>query len=207
MIEIKEFGICQFSGTEQELLEEKEFINLKKIYDYINCHGKCHVRIKGGDYDGSIALFTADDDKFDRGVYVRMMSREERYNLHYHWFGKLSWKGKRNNPKFTLMDSTCDVLLDYEGDTVLKRFNLKEESKKLLNEAKLEDIDGNILSKGDKVLYMNLRYGSGGSLCHGTIKDFKAHARDGYVSVIIREDNSGEESNCNYPSSQVYKKG
>lgn len=84
---------------------------------------------------------------------------------------------------------------------------MKKEGQKLLQQD-VEDIDGNKLLKGDKVLYMNLRYGSGGALCHGTVKDFKAHARGGYVSVIIENDYcDGEESECRQPYNQIFKKG
>ena len=128
------------------------------------------------------------------------------FNIKYCWHGRLSWKGKRNNPKFTLMDSTCEVLLDYEGEEVLKRFNLKEEGKKLLTQD-FYDIDDEKLSVGDEVLYLNIRYGSGGTLCHGVVKSFKAHARDGYVSVIIaNKENPSEESECRQPFNQIYKK-
>lgn len=210
MIEIKDFwlsgGSTQITCAESELLKDEGFLKLKQIYDHLKEKGFCHVRVKGGDYEGSIAKFTMNDLNDDK-FYWRINCREIRWGVKYAWYGKLSWKRKRNNPQFILMSSNCDVLLDYEGEEILKRFDLKKEGKKLL-EQDVEDIDGNKLTKGDKVLYMNLRYGSGGMLCHGTVKSFKAHARDGYVSVIIENDNcSGEESECRQPYNQVYKKG
>ncbi|UZV41191.1 hypothetical protein vBVpaMR16F_125 [Vibrio phage vB_VpaM_R16F] len=210
MIEITNFklscGSSHWHGSESDLLQDEGFIKLKQVYEYLKENGFCHVRVNGGDYDGSIAKFTLDDD-IDRDLYTRnWYSSDKSFMVEYAYHGRLSWVGKRNNPKFTLMNSTCDVLLDYEGEEILKRFDLKKEGKKLL-EQDVEDIYGNKLTKGDKVLYMNLRYGSGGMLCHGTVKSFKAHARDGYVSVIIENDNcSGEESECRQPYNQVYKK-
>lgn len=211
MIEIKDFKIggnscSHFYGSESNLLQDEGFIKLKQIYDYLKENGYCHVRVKGGDYDGSIAKFTLDLNDNDKLYRFNGYSSQQCYLVKYYWNGRLSWKGKKNNPKYTLMDNTCDVLLDYEGDEILKRFNIKEEGKKLL-EQPVHDIDGNVLSKEDGVLYMNLRYGSGGKLCHGIIKDFKAHARDGYVSVIItNSDNSSEDSECRQPFNQIYLK-
>lgn len=198
-------GSSQWCGSEDSLLRDESFQNLKIIYEHLKDKGFCHVRVKGGDYNGSIAKFTLDED--DMGDLYRIaISYDKFYNLKYAYHGRLSWKGKRNNPKFTLMSTTCDVLLDYEGEELFIRFDLKKKAKKLL-EKPVKDIEGNNLSEGDKVLYINLRYGQGGGLCHGTVRSFKAHARDGYVSVIIENDKcAGEESECRQPDNQVYKK-
>lgn len=211
MIEIKDFKIngsscSHFYGSESELLKDEGFLKLKQIYEHLIDKGYCHVRVNGGDYDGSVAKFTVDSNDNDKLYSFNCYSRQQCLLVRYSWNGRLSWKGKKNNPKFTLMNNTCDVLLDYEGEEILKRFDLKKEGKKLL-EQDVYDIDGNVLSKGDKVLYMNLRYGSGGKLCHGVIKDFKAHARDGYVSVIITNaEDDTEESECRQPFNQIYMK-
>lgn len=211
MIEIKNFKLgsvsSQWYGSEESLLKDKGFKNLEIIFNHLREKGHCHVRVIGGDYDGSIAKFTVDyslESKDDK-LYSTAHSHTKWLNVKYYWCGKLSWKGKRNNPKFTLMNSTCEVLLDYEGEEILKRFDLKKEGKKLL-EQDIFDIDGQKLSEGDKVLYMNLRYGSGGTLCHGSVKSFKAHTRDGYVSVIILHDSGEEESECRQPTNQIWKK-
>lgn len=199
----------QWHGTEKSLLEDKGFQNLKLIFDHLEAKGFCHVQVNGGDYDGSIAKFTLDSDRcsqynYNNGkLYYSLTGKW--FNVKYCWSGRLSWKGKRNNPKFTLMDSTCDVLLNYEGEEILKRFDLKKEGKKLLEE-KVFDVDGKVLSINNEVLYLNLRYGSGGKLCHGVVKDFKAHTREGYVSVIISNKDEDEESECRQPYNQIWKK-
>ncbi|CAH9014856.1 conserved hypothetical protein [Vibrio phage 496E54-1] len=217
MVEIKNFELgcssgSQWHSSEESLLKDEGFQNLRLIYDHLKEYKYCHVRVIGGDYDGSIAKFTIDSELEQMGyqreeLYYPVHNRDKWFNVKYFWNGKLSWKGKRNNPKFILMSSKCEVLLNYEGEEVLKRFDLKKEGAKLLNQ-EVYDIDGNVLEEGDEVLYMNLRYGSGGKLCHGLVKGFKAHARDGYVSVIIEnKDEQDEESECRQPFNQVYKKG
>lgn len=51
-----------------------------------------------------------------------------------------------------------------------------------------------------------MRYGSGGTLCHGTVEGFKAHARNGYVSVkVSNKNNEGELSECRQPFNQIFK--
>lgn len=215
MIEIKNFkpasNSSQWHKSEESLLVDEGFQNLKLIYEHLKIHKFCHVRVTGGDYDSSVAKFTIDEEIEGLGhktdeLYYPVHNRTKWFNVKYCWHGRLSWKGKRNNPKFTLMDSTCEVLLDYEGEEILKRFNLKEEGRKLLSQDS-HDINGEKLSVGDEVLYLNIRYGSGGTLCHGVVKSFKAHARDGYVSVVIsNKDNPEEESECRQPFNQIYKK-
>lgn len=200
----------QWHKDEDSLLADEGFKNLKKIYEHLKTYKYCHVCVLDGDYKGSIAKFTVDDELENSGyradeLYYPVHNGTKWFNVKYYWDGRLSWKGKRNNPKFTLMDSTCEVILGYEGEEVFKRFNLKVEGEKLLSQDTY-DIDGNKLSKGDKVLYLNIRYGIGGTLCHGIVKSFKAHARDGYVSVIVEnKDNPAEESECHQPFNQIYK--
>lgn len=151
IINFKPEGVgSQWHGSEEDLLADEGFMNLRLIYEHLEVHKFCHVIVLDGDYKGSVAKFTIDE--------------------------------------------------------AFERFNLKTEGDKLLSQATY-DIDGNELSEGDEVLYLNLRYGSGGTLCHGNVKSFKAHARDGYVSVIIEnKDNSTEESECRQPFNQIYKK-
>lgn len=151
MEEIKNFkpdsSSNQWHKSEQELLDDSGFQKLKRVYDYLKIHKFCHVRVIGGDYDGSIAKFTVDEGLEEEELYRQVYSRSKFFNVKYFWQGKLSWKGKRNNPKFTLMDSKCSVLLDYEGEEILRKFNLKEEGKKLLLQ-EVYDIDGKVLHVG-----------------------------------------------------------
>lgn len=212
MKRIENFKLASNRGTqwhesEESLLNDEGFKKLQVIYEYLKKFKSCHVFIKEGDYKGSIAEFTVDEG-IERYGYRRgelYYPVQDWFNVKYYWEGRLSWKNKRNNPKFTISHDTCDVLLGYEGEEILKRFNLKEEGKKLLSQD-VHDIDGMKLSVGDEVLYLNIRYGSGGSLCHGVVGGFKAHARDGYVSVIVtNKDNSSQESECRQPWNQIYK--
>lgn len=208
MKEITNFGVgrSQYHGKEEDLLKDEGFLAMKDIYEHLLEYGWCHVRILEGDYEGSVAKFTLDKGCSLKELYRRIYTREEIYNVIYSFSGKLSWKGKRNNPKFQLINRSCEVILNGDHNLeVFARFDLEKEKEKLLQN-QVYDIDSNELKVGDEVLYLNMRYGSGGSLCHGKIKEFKAHARVGYVSVIISNDNLEQESECRNPSYQIYKK-
>lgn len=179
---------------------------LEKFHMDLVLKGYCYIKVIGGDYDGSIAKFTISsickESKFEyRGC-------RSGVNIKTYWSGRLSWEGKRNNPKFSITHLSCIILEPDEGEVIetnLVRFDLKTEGSKLL-EQDIKDVDSNTLCEGDDVVYMNLRYGYGGQLCRGTVKAFKAHARDGYVSVIIENvDGSGEQSQCRYPHMQIMK--
>ncbi len=177
---------------------------LRSINDRIKKDDFLFIKVLKGDYKDSIAIFTPLEDSLKDDVVIRNYGGD--FNISCFWSGRLSWKGKKNNPQFMITPNSCMILEDYKGNTLLKRFNLKEESKKLL-QGSVEDMDGNTLAKGDKVLYMNLRYGCGGKLCHGTVSDFKAHARQDYLSVLVSNDfNNDEISDLNYPHQQIYKK-
>lgn len=207
MIEIKDFSLesTHYIGTEEDLLKESEVLKAKQVHDYLTLNGYCYVRVISGDYKGSIAKFTLDSPIGTEKLYRKVPCDEEVFIVKYLWYGKLSWKGKRNNPKFKLSSSSCDVLLGYTGETELIRIDLKKIKKDLLDK-EVVDVDGNKLSVGDKVIYMNLRYGNGGALCRGTIIDFKAYAREGRASVIIENNkNPNENSELNYPRLQVMK--
>ncbi len=179
---------------------------LEAFHDKLVKDGHCYIKIIGGDYDGSLAKFTISDNcKNDRFEYRCCRSG---INLKYYWTGRLSWKGKRNIPKFTITSNSCIIVEPEYGEVVetnLVMYNIKAEAAKLL-EKDIRDVEGNILNLGDKVIYMNLRYGCGGRLCKGIVKSFKAHARQGYVSVIIENaEDVNEQSECRYPEMQVMK--
>lgn len=185
--------------------ENLDKIILEKFHNNLVEEGYCYIKVIGGDYNGSIAKFTIDKSCKTDTLLRRLYSRSGGFNVKTYWTGRLSWDGKKNNPKFTITHSSCLILPDYKEETILKRFDLREESKKLLEKDVLDSED-NVLSIGDEVIYLNLRYGSGGALSKGVIKSFKGNARKGTISVIIGNNKDlEEESTLNYPSQQILK--
>ena len=138
MSDLKEFGngSSQYHGKESDLLEEDWYLNLEEILTYLETNKTFHVRILSGDYEGSIAKFTLDDGFVEhlKRKPTRLYCRDKVYNYQYYFSGRLSWKGKRNNPKFTVTTNTCDVLLSYEGQEVFNKYDLKKEGELLLKQ-------------------------------------------------------------------------
>lgn len=199
------YTICLDKEGINKIQDSTKVQTAELIHNILIQDGYAYVEVLEGDYKGSIAKFTV-TEKLTKDFPVHMCyCRDIAYNFKHWWKGKLSWKGKRNNPQFKVSNSSCVILQGYEGDTILKRFDIRKEAKKLLDDTELCDIDGNILKIGDEVLYMNLRYGCGGRLDRGVIKEFKPHARQQYISVIISNMDGDEESELNYPNTQILK--
>ncbi len=177
----------------------------RQLVNQVALHKGFYVSVFRGDYAGSIAKYipqrslSADDVVIKRGHgstywYLTGVSAYSK--------GKLKYKGQKYTPRVDLYE--CRILLDYVGEEVYCKKDYQSISDSLLSEDVL-DTQGNALKVGDKVLYLNLRYGCGGKLCTGTILKFKAKPKSGSVSVIIQQEGSEQESQCNYPSMQIYK--
>lgn len=178
---------------------------LRNIHNNLKENGFCYVKILKGDYTGSIAKFYPSDYELkDEDVVNHRTRSSTNRNVKCYWSGKLKWEKRKNNPNFDMSYDTAIILVDYQGETEYLRLDLKAGKETLLQQTKLYDINGKEIKIGDNVLYLNLRYGSGGSLCYGVVKGFNAHVRAGFVSVIIsNKDKPEEESDLNYPSQQV----
>jgi hypothetical protein len=196
-----------YRGTEEELLSEPFFKNQQLIQQKFIEDGFIYIRVKEGDYEGSIAKFTTNNSEKEKKLFVLTRSRERSYNINFYFYGNLSWDKKRNNPKFILYQNNAEILLGYRGETVLKRVDFKKQAKKL-RELELYDINDKVLALGDSVLYINTRYGGGTCLSKGVIVEFKPHVRGNYLSVIITNSEVEDQtSELNYPSMQIYKLG
>lgn len=177
--------------------------------DTIFKQGYCYVQIndKTNDYYGSIAKFVLDDPNTEyQNAQVELAYGAKQYNVSFFFYGRLRWKGKANKPKYTLTAGDV-VLLGEDIDTVFCRVDKKAEQQKALS-ADVNDIDGNKLEVGDKVLCLSIAYGSGSSLEHGTIHEFKAIYSNGStrVETYVKLDGTEYIQKCNYPTEQIYKK-
>lgn len=212
---IKEFGISGFVHDDESVMKSQQwYINLEKVFNQLKEHGYCYVKVKTGDYKGSIAKFKPivpiqgdhnlafhGDRLYRRGIST---GRKQFFHINRLILGRLSWKGRRNNPKFTLAHEHCEVLLGYEGEEIFEKFDPKLAAENMKIE--VFDIDNKPLAEGDTVLYINARYGQATTLCHGVIKRFQAYPKLNLVSVFVANDETGVESECKYPHSQIFKK-
>jgi hypothetical protein len=111
---------------------------------------------------------------------------------------------RKNQVQVNLPDRDVVFLPNYTGPTVWALFDHKAAKAEALKAPNQYDIDGNRLDVGDKVLYINARYGSGMELEHGTIKEFKAvvDSRKTEIFTIVVNKN-GVESKISNPSNMI----
>lgn len=184
-----------------------------------------YVKYLDGDRKGSIARFEVGDDRYSEARWFEepkphrtdVWSRDERgrsctvygYRYYASAYGVCHWDGRRNKVKASLGYEKFAWLKDYDGPTVWKKFDAKAAREKMLRSPGQKDIDGNVLAVGDAVLYVNIRYGGGTLLCHGTILRFKAKAnsRRKSIETIVVKDGSDEESCITDSSQLIWKKG
>lgn len=190
--------------TQEELDNNEDIKLLLELDNHLREHGHCYVYILGGDYKDSIAKFSVDKAWVDKHQIIPRRSYDGGWNINSYWSGRLSWVGKRNNPKFIITPRSAGWLKDYSGETKLVKLDLKKEAASLLENYYVTDIEGNEISIGDNVIYMNLRYGYGGRLCRGQVVELKPHVRSESIHVVIRNDNDHDElSELKYPNIQV----
>lgn len=179
--------------------------NLNRAFDLLQS-GELFVKFIDGDREGSIARVAS--------KYLNARRPEIGYGRHgnrFHndyLFGRCSWDGRRNGVDVTIPQPDLVVLFDYNGPTVWELFDAKAAKAEVLKNPDQVDIDGAKLMVGDKVLYMNLRYGSGGTLQHGTIQEFKAvvDSKGALITTIVKSDHADEVSEIRYPERMIYKK-
>jgi uncharacterized Zn ribbon protein len=182
----------------------------QQVYELFK-NGNLYVRFRDGDRKGSIAIIKPDPQyttKPPQIIHKSLFWNNNGFDVTCMLFGICHWNDRKNKVKTNIPNHDIEVLLDYDGPTVWEKFDTKVAKIKALASTVQYDIDGNQLQIGDKVLYMNLRYGAGGTLQHGTIKEFKAmvDSKNTTITVIVKNDDADEVSEIRYPSSMIYKK-
>lgn len=189
-------NINNFNPTFKEQ-HEKDVEVCSRFHDKLKEYGFCFIEVLQGDYKGSIAKFSLTESLNEYKI-------SWNGNVKTCWSGRLSWGGRRNNPKFNITSRSCCILPDYEGETHFVKFDLNKKKTELLRDISVTDIRGNKLNIDDSIIYMNLRYGCGGKLSFGKIVEFKANARQGYISVVVENELEDERSELHYPHNQIY---
>lgn len=202
-----------YNGVEDkddpELLQYVEDINYLKTR---LIEGNLYVKFIDGDRKGAIARLEIDTKYKDRPCEVRgrydtwkkcYIFNPESYSL----YAIARWDKRSNKVQFHSHSNDYVFLPNYTGPTVWALFDKKAAKAEALKEPDQYDIDGKMLAIGDKVLYINARYGSAFELSHGVIKEFKASVdsrRTEIFTIVTNEE--GVESKISSPETMIFKK-
>jgi hypothetical protein len=180
--------------------------------------GTLYIKFISGDRKGSIAKVKPNtkDYNFSQKEITIDYRRGYSYRpecqygiINDSMYGICHWDGRKNSVKTSLYNREVVALLNYNGPTVWEKFDAKTAKTDVLANPEQHDIDGNMLNIGDKVLYINARYGSGFELCHGTIKEFTAKVdsrRTEIFTVVQNAENENQLSTISNSSYMIFKK-
>ena len=202
---------------EQKHLLEPFVSTLKEIRNKITSGERVYIQITSGERKGSIAYIKKLDPDY-QNIEARLSYRSRNfrgsylYHVENYWLCViLGWDKRRNQIKWSTNDH-CEYLRNYKGPTVWKKFDKKAVEKKLLKETVILDRENNELKVGDRVLYINARYGSAATLDRGTIEDIKISATKTtysdkeYHTIHVKiKNNNGSESDIKTPHSSILK--
>lgn len=186
----------------------------ESIKSILDAGKKVYVGYTTGERAGSIAYIKevlSDSDKIVPEVYFSHNTWKKGHDWRC-WSGfqaVLGWDGRRNAVK-CFINHDIVYFPDYEGPTVWEKFDKKAAEKSAAEAAIVLDRDGNILEIGDRVLYINARYGGAACLDRGTISDIKVKVNKcrndihSELNVIIDNDNN-EQSKITGPNLSVLK--
>ena len=187
----------------------------QEVYDAIEAGTAC-VRFIDGDRKGSIARVQFDPAYshipknrpvigYRRSSYYGDRAANQEIE-HTRFWCVATWDGRKNKVKITLPEYESEILLDYDGPTIWEKFDAKAAKEDILKNPDQKDINGNLLSIGDPVLYINARYGSRMTLEEGKVKEFtvSVNSKDHTITTVI-ESKTGELSSLQYPESMVYR--
>ncbi len=194
--------------------EAVEYCNALNAFYEKAKNGTLYIKFIDGDRKGSIARFTLNPEYRYKPAevvhkYHSRWDAELQYEIsNYYLFGTAKWDKRKNSCQVHIPSRDIVILPNYTGPTVYQMFDRKAAKEELIKNPDQHDIDGKLLSVGDKVLYINARYGSGFVLCHGTIKEFKvsADSKGHSFTTIVKNDDGDEESSISYPTQMIWKK-
>lgn len=142
---------------------------------------RVYVGITTGERKGSIAYICSIEgweQMWERDAYIRgswgyhKRARVENAQV----YSKIGWEGRRNRIE---CPHTHQIVYfpDYKGPTVWEKFDKKAAAAKWLKEHPPVDRDGELIEVGDRVLYINARYGGAARLDRGTVKEVKVNVQ------------------------------
>lgn len=178
---------------------EDLMVMIQRIVEDVNDHKKVYVRFVSGERKGSIAFikkiinYRCNKSIQSRGYFS---NKEPTPEYLFTLDSQLGWDDRKNTAKVKLFDRyvpyQLELLPDYDGPTVWKNIDLKNEAKLILEDNPPKDMRGKIINKDDKVVFINARYGSGAELDYGIVNEIVSKASFDYkgdcsaeITVVI----------------------
>lgn len=168
------------------------------ILDKIDAGERVYLGITSGERKGSIAYIHFVIDHYRNGkpgIRYSGGSWDNKVRIKNDTiYCVLGWDKRRNKIQWSSYQDGTVYLPDYTGPTVWKKYDKKKEAEKYLKEHLILDREDNVLIVGDRVFYINARYGGGASLDRGTITEIKVtmqvHGEQKWPTthVIIKND-------------------
>lgn len=195
------------------------FDALNEIHDRLVRGETVYLGITDGERKGSIAYIKSLDSSYHNSRPHLEHHRDYQYwNVEPQTISRtrsaficviLGWDKRGNKVKWATHSHTV-YLPDYEGPTVWKKFDKKAAAEAILAAQPPKDRDGNILVVGDRVVYINARYGGAASLDRGTIKEIKASVRlyrgEQFPTIhVIIDNDQGDESDIRQSQDSILK--
>lgn len=181
--------------------------------------GSMYIKFIAGDRKGSIARIrfnletyvanAFEDAKIEYSYRVWVGGRDQSgYRIDRdHFYCIAYWDKRKNKVKISLPNKEVVFLPNYTGPTIYQMFDHKAAKQAALEAPEQLDIDGRLLAVGDKVLYINARYGSAFVLSHGVVKEFQAVVDSKKKEIwTIVENAEGVESKIANSKEMIWKK-
>lgn len=185
---------------------------LTRVTEALNA-GRLYARYDDGERAGSIAQVKI-DPKYNRsGETPKVKYNRPWHNQDAYWtiewclFGLTKFKGRKNSFQISSHDSDITFLIGGDIETVWAKVDYTAKLIEAQENPNQKDIDGNVLSVGDSVLYINARYGSAMTLTHGVIKEFKVTVNFQRVDITtIIKNSDGELSKITKSEDMIWKR-
>lgn len=173
-------------------------LRILSFLDELRKNGFAYIKIKRGDYKGSIVKFIPDKNEFKDPKIVRRFgfSSSDKFFLNVESpYGRYKWDGLKNNIAANpIYDGIW--LKDYEGPTELQKIDKKAARTDLIKSTEFLDVNGNKLQVGDPVTYVDIQYGNSIRIERGKIDHFdaKVNAHTKETFVVVSNDRTGHFS-------------
>ena len=185
------------------------------IHDKLEAGERVYIGYPEGERAGSIGFIKELECDMDQIIpTVRNSSYystrpDGTWICHAGFHAKIGWDKRRNVVKCYIGHGKV-YFPNFKGPTVWEKFDKKAAEKEATDARIVIDRDGKVINVGDRVLYINARYGGAAQLDRGIITDIKVKVKkirsQTYADLNVYIDNDdGDKSKITGPDKTVLK--